>query len=446
MTTAEKLVKIAENEQKVYEAGQKSMVDESKIIEKTVSGSVIALDDASEIPHEVCVQLSSDTVKDFSGVAVKVFGENFWKFGSSFSVEGNGTTQALVDTYDFDLPLGVYTFSCDTEIENLNMSSNGNGVYLGVTREDGTVAYHTIVGNDSVSGKVTFTVDISSSAINRFTMGLHNRVTSGTIKITNIYLTASEHESYVPKADGSVNVKSMSPYMTISTDTNGVNISATYHKSWGMQTEYDRFWDDFQKGGSRNAYPYAFTNWDGEYIKPKYKIAPTSGGMSQMFYSNTKLKKIEAKYFDFSNLPAATYASADLYYTFQFCSNLEEIEDVGISVNFFTGTFHGCGKLHTIAKLRVNENTQFSTNPFHSCFALEEIRFEGTIGKSLDIHWSTKLSMPSLASIVNALSKTASGQSITLPTTARQTYDDATVAGRWDELVAEYPNWSFKYS
>ena len=214
----------------------------------------------------------------------------------------------------------------------------------------------------------------------------------------------------------------------------------------GRMAEYDRFWDDFQKEGSRNAYQYAFINWNGEYIKPKYKIAPTKGGMPQMFYSNTKLKKIEAKYFDFSNLPAATYAGVDLYYTFQFCSNLEEIEDVGISANFFTGTFHGCNKLHTIAKLTVKETTTFSTDPFHSCTALEEIRFEGVIGKSLDLHWSTKLSMLSLASIVNALSKTASGQSITLPTTARQTYDNATFSGRWDELVAEYPNWSFKYS
>lgn len=214
----------------------------------------------------------------------------------------------------------------------------------------------------------------------------------------------------------------------------------------GQRSEYDRFWDDFQKEGSRNAYQYAFSNWNGEYIKPKYKIAPTSGGMQQMFCSNTKLKKIEAKYFDFSNLPAATYASADLYYTFQFCSNLEEIEDVGISVNFFTGTFHDCKKLHTIAKLRVNENTQFNTNPFYSCFALEEIRFEGVIGKSLDIHWSTKLSMMSLSSIVGCLSKTVSGQTITLPTTARATYDNATISGSWDNLVKQYTNWTFAYA
>ena len=120
---------------------------------------------------------------------------------------------------------------------------------------------------------------------------------------------------------------------------------------------------------------------------------------------------------------------------------------VSIDVSGVNGTymFYSCQNLKTVRKIIVNENNLF-TGFLQSCPNLEEIRFEGVIGNSLDLHWSTKLSMSSLASIVNALSKTASGQSITLPTTARQTYDDATVAGRWDELVAEYPNWSFKYS
>lgn len=78
--------------------------------------------------------------------------------------------------------------------------------------------------------------------------------------------------------------------------------------------------------------------------------------------------------------------------------------------------------------------------------ALEEIRFEGVIGKSLDIHWSTKLSMMSLSSIVGCLSKTVSGQTITLPTTARATYDNATISGSWDNLVKQYTNWTFAYA
>ncbi len=44
---------MAEGVNEVYQAGKASMIDESKIIEKTVSGSVISVDDVSEIPHEV---------------------------------------------------------------------------------------------------------------------------------------------------------------------------------------------------------------------------------------------------------------------------------------------------------------------------------------------------------------------------------------------------------
>jgi hypothetical protein len=44
---------MAESIPNVYKAGQNSMVDESKIIPKTVSGTYISVDDVSEIPHSV---------------------------------------------------------------------------------------------------------------------------------------------------------------------------------------------------------------------------------------------------------------------------------------------------------------------------------------------------------------------------------------------------------
>lgn len=206
----------------------------------------------------------------------------------------------------------------------------------------------------------------------------------------------------------------------------------------------DAFWDAFQSYGNRLQYQYAFMEWDSDYIHPKYKVAPKNGHMAQMF-TRSNVKKIEKEYFDFSNVPVASYASNGLYYTFQFCSKLEEIE-VDLPGDYLNGTFHGCTKLHTIAKLSVKETTIFTANPFAECSALEEIRFEGVIGKSLDIHWSTKLSFESLVSIVGALSKTVTGQTITLPTTARQTYDNATISGAWDNLISQYPNWTFAYA
>lgn len=42
----------------------------------------------------------------------------------------------------------------------------------------------------------------------------------------------------------------------------------------GKQAEYDRFWDDFQKNGTRTNYWYGFSGygWTQETLNPKYKI------------------------------------------------------------------------------------------------------------------------------------------------------------------------------
>ena len=217
----------------------------------------------------------------------------------------------------------------------------------------------------------------------------------------------------------------------------------------GQKSEYDRFWDAFQSYGNRPQYQYAFMEWNSDYIHPKYKVAPKSGHMAQMF-CKSKVKKIEKEYFDFSNVPTAAYATNGLYYTFQFCSELEEIE-VDLPGDFLNGTFHGCTKLHTIAKLSVKETTIFSANPFFECIALEEIRFEGVIGNILDLHWSTKLSAESYYSIITALSSSVSGQKFIVPPTAEATYNANPPQGdgipqTWTELIGTKSNWTIAES
>ena len=59
--------------------------------------------------------------------------------------------------------------------------------------------------------------------------------------------------------------------MTFITDE-GLKIEAKYHKSWGMQTEYDRFWDGYQENGNRVNYGDAFAYWNDEVFNPKYPL------------------------------------------------------------------------------------------------------------------------------------------------------------------------------
>ena len=90
MSIAEKLTQVAENIPKVYKAGQSSMVDESKLIPKTVSGSYISVDDVSEIPHSVGCKVESVNLCPINNVEY---------------------TQFKKISFAKPLPAGTYTFS-----------------------------------------------------------------------------------------------------------------------------------------------------------------------------------------------------------------------------------------------------------------------------------------------------------------------------------------------
>lgn len=184
----------------------------------------------------------------------------------------------------------------------------------------------------------------------------------------------------------------------------------------GKKSEYDEFWDIVQNSGKRINYNSAFSDWAAEFIRPKYKVVPTGANSAgSTFYACPYLKKVEAAYFDFSQKPTGTNTNTGYSYTFSGCSKLEEVEDVGlIPQTGYYNTFAYCYKLHTIAKIGVNEDTKFS-NAFISCDKLENLAIDGTIGQNgFNIKWSTNLSKASILSVLNALSPTASGLTVTL--------------------------------
>lgn len=93
-------------------------------------------------------------------------------------------------------------------------------------------------------------------------------------------------------------------------------------------------------------------------------------------------------------------------------------------------------------------NCTTATSAFNYTTALENIRFkEGTIGISLDFHWSTKLSAESYDSIIKGHSKEVP-VTLTLPAeaTVRSVYDAKYGSGAWDAITAQYPNVTIMYS
>jgi hypothetical protein len=188
----------------------------------------------------------------------------------------------------------------------------------------------------------------------------------------------------------------------------------------GKQAEYDAFWNAFQLNGSRNDYRYAFSytqSWTDELFKPKYPITSLGNNNSVgMFMYNTTLTDTKVP------IKIASYGSSK-----------------GDAAN----TFFQCNQLKKIRKFIVDENTTFR-QAFNFCSSLEELNIEGVIGQNgFDVHWSTKLNKASITSIVNALSTTTSGLSITLSLTAvNNAFEGGSTGAEWLALAGTRSNWT----
>ena len=423
MSIADKLKAVADNVPKVYEAGQKSMVDESKIIEKTASGiGFVSVDDVSEIPHEIKVQLSSDTITDFSGVEVTRYGKNLFDISSTLgfqsqfgglsnNVDGNNlivTCGGSNRTGYLDLGIlqaGIYTIYLG------GSNSTTKRIYIG-----DTLSSVVDTGYASTTETLTFVLTETSRA---WVMRSTFTPDKSPYTFSNIQLefgsTTTYYEPYTnpvtrtANADGTVEgITSLSPYVCLRSNVGGVSISMTYHKSWGMQAAYDRFWDKYQDNGKRTVYDNCFSGggWTDELFKPKYDIQPTG---AYMMFRSTGIK-------DLTNLDVKLDFSkaTSIQYMFQWAST----EKIGVfdvnSVTTLSSTFAYASKLHTIEKfiLRADGSNIFS-GTFDSARALTNITFEGVIGNDFNIK-DAPLSKASIESILSALSKTTTGKALTL--------------------------------
>lgn len=229
----------------------------------------------------------------------------------------------------------------------------------------------------------------------------------------------------------------------------------------GGKSFYDAFWDDFQQGGKRTNYEQAFACWGQKYIRPKYKVVlpkttDSTNAVNQrsirMFQYCNKLKIIEKEYFDFSKYNVTTTESSyGNYLIFRGCSELEEVEDIGINPNgYYYQTYRDCRKLKTVEVFRVTEDTNFN-NVFTGCYELENITVSGIIGQ--DGLWfgdSRKLSKDSIISIINALSENlAKSRTTTLSLNAvNKAFEtsaganDGSASAEWETLISGKDYWT----
>lgn len=212
----------------------------------------------------------------------------------------------------------------------------------------------------------------------------------------------------------------------------------------GRRKEYDDFWDTFQDNGKSPQYDnsaFGGSSWYDARFKPKYDIKIT--GNANSVFINSKIHDFKGCIesaginFTFENI-----TSAQNIFQYSQVHNLPSFDFTKATSGWsLASSFDGCTYLQSIDKIIVSENTTFrADSTFLNCRELIEIRFEGVLGTStLDLHWSTKLSKASITNIINALSTTTTGLTVTLSQTA---VNNAFTSAEWEVLEATKTNWT----
>lgn len=184
-------------------------------------------------------------ISDFSGISVTKCGKNLINIPNFENIKGDGENQNI---YTFNNKVecgGAFAYlSCKVIVnEEITASSSGNIIFANVTYADKTTVAHTIYhkrtdGTYSTTSKLQTDIhgDIVSIEITK-----HNRFTSGDLSVRDIQMEIgeypTEYEHYITpqtvtaNADGTVEgLTSISPNITLLTDTDGVVINCEYVK------------------------------------------------------------------------------------------------------------------------------------------------------------------------------------------------------------------------
>jgi hypothetical protein len=412
MSIAEKLTQVAENVPKVYEAGKKAVYDELEYIDKTLKGKVVRADYVSEVPHDVVVHLTSDTITDFSNITVTRYRKNLipFPYAGGMSKETNGVTftvnedhsiyvkgTAIAPAY-FILQTG-YDYG-DSSIDAIDKQSATNGIY---TLSKGLYYDRS---NKTLSLNIKKGVTVDEIFYPQVELG----------SVATEYELYTEPLTVTANADGTVKgISSLTPTMSFISSAD-VYINISYRRSWGSKIQ-DDFWSSIKESINEKGYSYAFAGktWNANTFKPTFDIAPTDSANNMFCASNISnikqsLEDCEVKL----DLSKATNCSN----AFTTCATIALPEIDMRNATQHSNVFAYSSTLQSIDMVYFKEGLVV-TDCFRNCTKLTHVIFGGTFSSTgLNLQWSTKLDKESITSIFNALSTTTSGLSVTLSKTA----------------------------
>ena len=406
----------------MYAAGKASMVDESKLIPTTVTGTTISVNDVSKLPHNVSCKVESLNLFQPTLPSQTLYGVTITKNAdNSYTLSGTvtGTPIGLwsVELGRFYLNNAPQTYvsggTADVSLE-VDLYKNG-ALQTTPTKNTGGVSVLPAESYDELRISLIAREGVTLNAVIKPMISLFNHseytpYRSSFEGVQVIKYGADESDGYqelTSNAEGIVEgMTSTSPYMNILSETDGVVFNVTYNKSWGMQTEYDRFWDTVQSNGKRNNYKDFFTGkgWRNGTFNPKYPMNCTANGYATNLFNGSAIT---------DTVVPITIAGS---HSSVFANNTSLVTIHSLDVSGVTGTmadwFTGCTKLvHITVVGEITVNANFKNCP---------------------------LDAESLVSIVEHLANVTSMKTLTLNSDAVANADWSTTSyASWDELVGK---------
>lgn len=213
----------------------------------------------------------------------------------------------------------------------------------------------------------------------------------------------------------------------------------------GKKSEYDAFWDVMQANGTRNHYAYAFSGlgWKDANFKPKYSMTPQYA--TSMFEQSRIYNLYSA--LDEKNL-TLDFSQCEQIVNVFYAAYIEHVRRIDVRKAADFGNAFSYSLVVTIDALVLDENTK-PRDCFVKSAALVNLTIEGTIGQNgFNVSWSP-LSKASLTRIINALSSTTTGLSVTVRASAvkkafetSEGANDGMTSDEWLALVSTKPNWT----
>ena len=232
----------------------------------------------------------------------------------------------------------------------------------------------------------------------------------------------------------------------------------------GKQAEYDKFWDAYQENGERTDYRSAFASyyWNEQTLRPKYTLKVVGNGGASTFdkcyFEETNIDN--SRLLDISHVSIDVTEATDCGSMFS-NAKIKEVtllfsEALTTLYQAFTKGARGGVEGMKITLLVPNPNCNWN-----SAFAYHKVKelnlLEGTVigTNGFNVQWATGLPKSSIISIINALSDSTSGLSVTF---SKQAVNDAfreygsenggdiyingSNSDGWKALIATKPNWT----